>query len=87
MNEISGSKKRPDSSQIFERRFNILLFAVRATQAFTVKDVFEAVIDAPRQTVLNCLSDLVDLNLLERKSIYTYEATAFAKELMGAGDA
>jgi len=74
---------KSNSLSVFERRFDVLLYAVRATKSFTVSDICECVLDCGRATAMNSLSDLVSINLLEKLNAYEYQATAMAKELMG----
>lgn len=75
-------KTRPTSKNLFEHRFSILVYAVRADE-FTTGDVFECVISLNKRSIQRCVADLVDLGYLERKTATTYVATDFAKELMG----
>lgn len=72
-----------ESKTIFARRFEILLYAVRATDPVTTNIVLEDVVEADRQVIRDCLNDLVEYGLLAKISTTKYVATDFAKELMG----
>ena len=74
---------KSNSISVFERRFDVLLYAVRATEVLTVAGICECVLDCSRATAMNCLSDLVSMGWMEKLSITTYQATDMAKELMG----
>lgn len=74
---------RPKARSTFERRLDILIFAAHATKDFTVRDVYECVVDATALRIRNCLSDLVDSGYLEKTSIYSYQATGKTKQLFG----
>ncbi len=71
------------SISVFERRFDILLYAVRATEAFTAQDIYECVLECPRVTIISCLADLVSLGLMEKLTTTKYQASMNAKELLG----
>ena len=78
-------KKTPgwDSLDIFLRRFDVLLYAVRATEPLTVKLVAYEVLGLTTSASRRCLSDLVECGLMEKTSTTKYVATEYAKELMG----
>lgn len=75
---------RNEAISIFENRLDILIYAAHAKRTFNVTDVFEAVIDAKRVTIRNCLRDLISAGYLEKVTIYDYKATEKAKQLFGA---
>lgn len=75
--------KRPKGKTSFERRLDILIFAVHTPRHITVGDVSEAVLDGTRSTIRECMNDLVSCGYLQKVSIYEYLATAKAKELFG----
>lgn len=72
-----------DSLDIFLRRFDILLYAVRATEPLTVKLVAYEVLGLNTSVSRRCLRDLVECGMLERTSTTKYVATEYAKELLG----
>lgn len=74
---------RNEAIAIFQNRFDILIFAVHSKKTFNVLDIFEAVIDAKRVTIRNCLKDLINAGYLEKVTIYDYRATEKAKQLFG----
>lgn len=74
---------RPKARSTFERRLDILIFAAHTTKTFTVKDIYECVMDATNLRIRNCLNDLVDGGYLEKTSIYNYQATGKTKQLFG----
>lgn len=71
---------RNTAQEIFENRFDILLFAAH-TKTFNVTDIFEAVLDTSRMTIRNCLKDLVESGYIEKFSVYDFRATNKTKEL------
>lgn len=73
---------RNTALEIFQNRFDILMFAVRAG-VFNVTDIFEAVLDTSRMTIRNCLKDLVDSGYIEKLTILDFRATEKAKQLFG----
>lgn len=78
---------RDESKNTFERRLDILIFAVFMKRDVTVSEVIEYVLEAPRMTIRNCLKDLVSTGYMEKTGIYTYKASAKANELFGVKDA
>ncbi|NUF61556.1 hypothetical protein HUN33_00435 [Acinetobacter bereziniae] len=71
---------RNTALEIFENRFDILMFAAHTT-TFNVTDIFEAVLDASRMTIRKCLSDLIESGYIEKLSVYDFQATAKTKQL------
>ncbi|AOA58258.1 hypothetical protein [Acinetobacter larvae] len=69
------------SQKSFEKRLDIIIYAVHATKPFMRKDIALHVINASLHTASNCLTDLVELGYLKRVSIYHYEATEMARAL------
>jgi DeoR/GlpR family transcriptional regulator of sugar metabolism len=67
----------------FEKRMDILIFAIRASKDITVKSIFENVLDCTNMTIRACLKDLVKSGYLEQTSIWTYRPTERAKQLFG----
>lgn len=74
---------RNEAIAIFENRLSILIFAAHSKKTFNVSDIFEAVIDAKRVTIRNCLKDLINAGYLEKVTTYDYKATEKAKQLFG----
>ncbi|MFV5407585.1 hypothetical protein [Acinetobacter towneri] len=69
----------------FEKRMDILIFAVHAKREITVTDIAQCVLSCSRMTIRNCLKDLVCSGYMAKTSIYTYTATNKTKELFGVG--
>lgn len=67
----------------FEKRMDILVYAVHKQAEFKIKDVIADVIELSPSSVRFCLADLVECGYLEKTSIYTFKATDFAKQLFG----
>jgi hypothetical protein len=78
---------RDESRNTFERRLDILIFAVFMKRDVTVSEVIEYVLEATRMTIRNCLKDLVSTVYMEKTGIYTYKASAKANGLFGVKDA
>jgi predicted transcriptional regulator of viral defense system len=74
---------RQEAKIMFASRMDILIYAAHLKRTFTVRDVFNDVIDAHRMTIRNCLRDLIECGYLEKVSIYDFQATHKAKELFG----
>lgn len=72
---------KPTAKNTFERRLDILIFAAYASKPFTVKDIYECVMDGSSQRIRDCLIDLVKCGYLEKTTIYTYQATGKTKQL------
>ena len=71
------------SKSAFEKRMDILIYAVHASADFTVKDIYERVVDCQVMTVRQCLKDLIECGYLIKTTIYTFKATDKAKQLFG----
>ena len=71
------------SKSAFEKRMDILIYAVHASADFTVKDIYERVVDCQVMTVRQCLKDLIECGYLIKTTIYTFKATEMAKQLFG----
>lgn len=82
---------RDESKNTFEKRLDILIFAVHSNRNITVTDVIDCVIDCvietTRMTARKCLNDLVEIGYLEKVDIYRYKASAKSNELFGVKDA
>lgn len=71
------------SKSAFEKRMDILIYAVHASADFTVKDIYERVVDCQVMTVRQCLKDLIECGYLIKTTTYTFKATEMAKQLFG----
>lgn len=71
------------SKSAFEKRMDILIYAVHASADFTVKDIYERVVDCQVMTVRQCLKDLIECGYLIKTTIYTFKAMEMAKQLFG----
>ena len=71
------------SKSAFEKRMDILIYAVHASADFTVKDIYERVVDCQVMTVRQCLKDFIECGYLIKTTIYTFKATEMAKQLFG----
>ena len=71
------------SKSAFEKRMDILIYAVHTSADFTVKDIYERVVDCQVMTVRQCLKDLIECGYLIKTTIYTFKATEMAKQLFG----
>lgn len=71
------------SCSSFEKRMDILIFAVHAKREITVTDIAQCVLSCSRMTIRNCLKDLVCSGYMTKTSIYSYKATDKTKELFG----
>lgn len=78
---------RDESKNTFEKRLDILIFAVHSNRNITVTDVIDCVLETTRMTARKCLNDLVEIGYLEKVDIYRYKASAKSNELFGVKDA
>ena len=76
-------KSKERQKLAFEKRMDMLIYAVHKKAEFTVHDIFEDAVSIQKMTIRNCLKDLMECGYLEKTSIYTFKATDFAKQLFG----
>ena len=79
----TGGSEKARSKSAFEKRMDILIYAVHASADFTVKDIYERVVDCPVITIRQCLKDLIECGYLIKTTTYTFKATEMAKQLFG----
>lgn len=72
---------RQKTTQMFDRRFSILIYAVNKKDTFFTSDISEAVVECSTSAARGYLLDLMELGYIERVTIYEYKATQMLKEL------
>lgn len=68
--------------ETFQNVLDIFLFATHATEPFTLKDLHDYVLEAPKNTIQCYVQDLVKSGYLEKDSYKTYKASQYAKDLL-----
>ena len=67
----------------FQQQLDILIYAVYATEPVTGMDLRNYVVDCDKTRMSMYLRSLQDAGLLEKIDYAMYQATPYAKELMG----
>ena len=80
---VDWANSQNRSKSAFEKRMDILIYAVHASADFTVKDIYERVVDCPVITIRQCLKDLTECGYLIKTTTYTFKAAEMAKQLFG----
>ncbi|MEG2445925.1 MAG: FaeA/PapI family transcriptional regulator [Acinetobacter sp.] len=75
---------RPASSDSFENRFQILVYATN-NKSFKTADIALAVVSVSYQTIRIYLNELIQLGYIEKITTRDYRATDFAKQLFNVG--
>ncbi|WP_269915527.1 hypothetical protein [Acinetobacter sp. HY1485] len=68
----------------FQHQLDILVYAVYATEPVTGVDLRNFVVDCDKSRMSKYLCSLQDAGLLEKIDYAMYQATPYAKQLLGA---
>lgn len=78
MNEFRATQR----VDVFENVFHIVMYAARATEPFSPRDIQDNVMDAPLDTIRKYLAELKERGYLEKQPDQKYVATNYTKEVL-----